>query len=86
MALPGCRSDVYPEAGRVDGVEGDIDAELVLALGVGGAFGCMLWLWGVCLFTGPRPAGVPPAVLVPCWFHSSSSMTSQPVMTRTAVL
>ncbi|WP_432732208.1 hypothetical protein ABFA25_11670 [Mycobacterium lepromatosis] len=51
----------------------------------GGAFGCMLWLWGVCLFTGPRPAGVPPAVLVPCWFHSSS-MTSQPVMTRTAVL
>ncbi|WP_432732361.1 hypothetical protein ABFA25_04625 [Mycobacterium lepromatosis] len=27
----------------------------------------------------------PRAVLVPCWFHSSS-MTSQPVMTRTAVL
>ncbi|WP_432732305.1 hypothetical protein ABFA25_06180 [Mycobacterium lepromatosis] len=52
---------------------------------LGGAFGCMLWLWGVCLFTGPRPAGVPLAVLVPCWFHSSS-MTSQPVMTRTAVL
>ncbi|WP_282435827.1 hypothetical protein [Mycobacterium lepromatosis] len=25
------------------------------------------------------------AVLVSCWFHSSS-MTSQPVMTRTAVL
>ncbi|WP_432732372.1 hypothetical protein ABFA25_05065 [Mycobacterium lepromatosis] len=58
----------------------------MLALGVGGAlsgacYGCR----GVCLFTGPRPAGVPPAVLVPCWFHSSS-MTSQPVMTRTAVL
>ncbi|UKN41436.1 hypothetical protein MLPF_0038 [Mycobacterium lepromatosis] len=49
----------------------------------------MLWVlrrWDlVGLFTGPRPAGVPPAVLVPCWFHSSS-MTSQPVMTRTAVL